>query len=194
MPGFAASSRTDMGGCCENGSGNADQGGRAAASVGPRVFHLAKKAWPALISIGLVSWLVWKITPAKLAEAAATTALPWLILATLVQLVVLFLWDTYSLWWLFSQPNQPIPFRVLLPARTDSIFWSAINLEIGQGMFAWTLAEIQKRSVSDAVARCLVLGAFDFGTLQNIDLSARCCTAIRLSMFFAGFLSSGVSA
>jgi hypothetical protein len=141
-----------------------------------------------VISVGLVTWLIWSITPQKLYQAFTTSAWPWLVLATVVQLVVLFVWDTVALWWLFSQPLIPpfglaaqggerrtgkdrgLPFRVVLRARTDSILWSAINLEIGQGVFAWKLAELLGCPVTLALGRCLALVLFDAGTLYSLGI------------------------
>lgn len=137
---------------------------------GSTLWLWAKRLGPVLISAGLVTWLVWKVTPQKLARAAATPATFWLIVATLVQLVFLFLWDTFSLWWLFSQPDDPLPPRLVLRARTDSALWSAFSLEIGQGAFAWTLARARHTSLGEALGRCLLLGLFDFGTLQSLAL------------------------
>jgi hypothetical protein len=96
--------------------------------------RLVRHVLPVVVSVGLVTWLIWSITPQKLYQAFTTSAWPWLVVATVVQLVVLFLWDTFSLWWLFSQPDRRSPFAVVLRARTNSILWSAINLEIGQGV------------------------------------------------------------
>ena len=134
--------------------------------------HYGKKVVPFLISFGLVTWLIWKITPEKLLVVLSTSSWPWLVLATVVQLVVLFLWDTINLWWLFSQPHpehRP-PFRIVLRARTDSIQWSAINLEIGQGVFAYKVAKAIGEPVSEALGRFFVLALFDFGTLQSLGL------------------------
>jgi hypothetical protein len=139
-------------------------------TLGRAVFRVARRMAPVLCSAALVTWLVWQITPARLAQAAATPVMAWLVLATLVQLVVLMVWDTVSLWWLFAQPDRPIPFLTVLHARTDSILWSAFNLEVGQAVFAWKLARIQHTSIKNALARCVVLGMFDFGTLQAIAL------------------------
>jgi hypothetical protein len=143
--------------------------------IGPALratLHYGKKFLPVLISIGLVTWLIWKITPAKLLRALSTSSWPWLLLATLVQFGVLFLWDTLNLWWLFSQPHpeRRPAFRVVFRARTDSILWSAINLEIGQGVFAYKLAKAIDEPVSLALGRFLVLALFDFGMLQSLGL------------------------
>jgi hypothetical protein len=137
-------------------------------------WHYGKKVVPFLVSIGLVSWLIWKITPQKLLLAFSTSAWPWLVLATLGQFVVLFVWDTVNLWWLFSQPHpeRRPAYWVLFRARTDSILWSAVSLEIGQGVFAYKLAKAIDEPVTLALGRFIVLALFDFGALQSLGLIA----------------------
>src|SRR5437764_5862307 len=58
-----------------------------------------------LVSVGLLSWLAWRVSVEKLAEAAA--ALNWPMLAGLTLLLVLALygWDTLCVRWLFGQPQ-----------------------------------------------------------------------------------------
>jgi hypothetical protein len=129
-----------------------------------------RRVFPLLVSGALVVWLIWKITPQKLGEALSSVNWPWLLAATLVQLVVLFLWDAIVLWWLFSQPSRRLSFRIVLRARTDSALWSAINLEIGQGVFAWKLAKALNRPVLSALGRCFLLAMFDLGTLLSLGL------------------------
>lgn len=118
----------------------------------------------------MITWLVWKITPEKLLWALSLDSWPWLVLATFVQVAVLFSWDTVSLWWLFSQPDHPLPFRMVFRARTDSVLWSAVNLEIGQGVFAAKIADLCKESLTAALGRCLVLALFDTGTLMSLGV------------------------
>lgn len=141
-------------------------------SVGRRkpIFRWLRRAMPVLISGGLLTWLIWTTTPARLVAAFHSAPWPWLVLATLVQFVVLFLWDTVSLWWLFSQPTSWVSFGVVLRARTDSLHWSAINLEIGQAMFGAYLAQSLGLPVTEALGRCLALGFFDCGTLMTLGL------------------------
>lgn len=140
------------------------------ALSGRRLLHLANRIAPVLISLGLVAWLVWSVTPSKLYAAFRASNWPALVGITLVQLVVLFLWDTFSLWWLFSRPDRQLPFRTVLRARTDSIIWSAVNLEIGQGVFAYQLSQMLGDSIPSALGRCGLLALFDFGTLQSLGL------------------------
>jgi hypothetical protein len=141
-------------------------------TLGSALFRYGKQVFPFLVSGGLVTWLVWRITPEKLFAALSGSRWPWLVFASVVQLVVLFLWDTINLWWLFSQPDpsRRPPFRLVLRERCNSILWSAINLELGQGVFAYKLATALHESVGQALGRFLVLDLFDFGTLQSLGL------------------------
>jgi hypothetical protein len=139
--------------------------------TGSKLIRWGRRLAPPVISIGLVTWLVWKITPAKLWQAVETPAFPWLVLATAVQVLVLFCWDTVCVWWLFSVPDRRLPFRLVFRARVDTVIWAAINLEIGQAAFAWRLARITDDSVKRTLGRCLLLGMFDTGTLQSLALA-----------------------
>ncbi len=138
--------------------------------LGPRLLHLGRRAFPVMVSAGLITWVVWKASPRRIGAALSGGQWPWLVLATVVQLVALFLWDTLNLWWLFSQPDRRLPLRPLLRLRADTALWTAFNLEIGQGVFAWELARTVGFPVSQSVARCVVLALFDFGTLQSLAL------------------------
>ncbi len=129
-----------------------------------------RRAMPLLVSAGLLTWLIWTTTPARLIAALHASPWPWLVLLTVAQFVVLCLWDTVSVWWLFSQPDSWVPFRVVLRARTDSLHWSAVNLEIGQAMFGAKLAVALGSPVTEMLARCVVLGFFDCGTLMTLGL------------------------
>jgi hypothetical protein len=131
----------------------------------------AKHAVPVVISGGLVAWLVWTITPQRLYQAFARSNWPWLVCATLVQVVVLFLWDTLCIWWLFSQPDRRLPFRAVLRLRCDTVIWSAINLEIGQAAFAWQLARQWGIPVASTLSYCVLLALFDTGTLMSLALA-----------------------
>jgi hypothetical protein len=139
--------------------------------VGARLLRYGRWVAPPVISVALVTWLIWKVTPRKLADAAATPAFPWLVAASVAQLLVLFVWDTVCVWWLFSRPDRRLPFRTVFRARVDTVIWSAINLEVGQAAFAWRLARATDDSVQRSLGRCLLLALFDTGTLQGLALA-----------------------
>ncbi len=145
---------------------------RETGAKGRRWWRWSRRIFPVLVSVGLIGWLMWRITPSRLLEALRMLDWPWLVLATLGQLVVLFSWDTFSLWWLFSQPDRRLLFGMFLRARADAMLWSAINLELGQGVFAAQLALTTGWPITEALGRCLLLALFDTGTLMSLGFVA----------------------
>ncbi len=137
---------------------------------GPKAWHHLKSWLPLLVSAALITWLIWKITPRQLLAALEHLDWPWVVAGSVLQVFFLYLWDSLCLWWLFKQPDRRVPFRALFRARSDSIIWAAINLEIGQAVFAYKLAKVLGKSVAEALGRCVVLALFDFGTLQALAL------------------------
>src|SRR5262249_19634652 len=126
---------------------------RSSREKGSTLLRWGRHGAPVLVSVGLVAWLVWTVTPGKLLNATSTSVWPWLVLATLVQLLVMFLWDTVSLWWLLSLPDQPVSFPMVLRKRIDASLWTAVNVQLGQGMFAWNVARSARLSQADALGR-----------------------------------------
>ncbi len=134
------------------------------------VVRRVKPVVPFAASFGLITWLIWSVTPQKLLHALATSAWPWLVLATVIQVIVLFLWDSVSLWWLFSQPHRRLRFRPVLRARMESTLWSAFNLELGQAAFAYRLAKLRNEPLLCSLGRCFLLALVDTGTLQSLGI------------------------
>lgn len=126
-------------------------------------------------------------------SALSPSVWPWLVLATLVQFVVLFLWDTVSLWWLFSLPDRPLPFRPVLRERVDASLWTAVNVHLGQGIFAWKMARMARISVADALGRATALVVFDsiilltLGLVGSFWLYAQRLILFLFTLAYAGF-------
>jgi hypothetical protein len=139
--------------------------------IGSSLLRRGRQALPALISLGLITWLVWNISPRRLLEAFTATNWPWLILAGAVQVIVLFLWDTVCVWWLFSQPDRRLSFPTILRLRCDTVIWGAVNLEIGQGAFAWKLARTANIPLAVTLGYCLLLALVDTGSLMSLALA-----------------------
>lgn len=133
-------------------------------------FRRAKPVLAPLVSIGLVTWLVWSVSPRQLFEALASVNWPWLVLATFIQVVGLFVWDTVSLWWLFGKPDRRLSFRTVLRLRCDTEIWSALSLEIGQAAFAYKLARAVSLPTTNTFGYCVLLGLVDMGTLLSLAL------------------------
>ncbi len=136
----------------------------------PRAWPHVKRWLPLVVSVGLIAWLIWTTTPQKLLAALQSLDWPWVVGISVAQVIILFTWDTFCLWWLFKQPDRRVPLGPLFRARCDSVLWSAINLEIGQAVFAYKLARVLGKSVAEALGRCVLLAFFDFGTLQALAL------------------------
>jgi len=123
---------------------------------------------PFAISAGLVAWLVWMVHPRRLAAAFQTTNWPALVGLTAAQAIVLFLWDSVCVWWLFSQPDRRLSWRLVLRLRADTVIWSALNLEVGQAAFAWKLAISAGIPLASTLGYCLLLALVDTFTVQSL--------------------------
>jgi hypothetical protein len=143
-----------------------------AHQTGSPLLRVAKRCLPVLISAGLVTWLVWRVSPDELARAAAVLNWPALVLLTLAELFALLGWDTLCLWWLFSQPDRPVPFRTVLWARARSYRWIVLNYELGQGVLAWDLARARGLSLASAIGRCVLMMLHDLAVLFSLALAA----------------------
>ncbi len=132
--------------------------------VGRALLRWGRQALPFLVSGGLVTWLIWSVSPGQLFSALSSTVWPWLVAATLVQLIILFLWDAVSQWWLLSLPDHPLPFWAVFRERVDATLWTAVNVQLGQGVFTWNVVrKCGQPSLTDAFGRTAVLGLYDFG-------------------------------
>jgi hypothetical protein len=139
-------------------------------TIRSRLVLYGRHAMPVVISGGLITWLIWHVTPAKLFAALSTGVWHWLVLATALQIIVSFFWDATCVWWLFAQPDRPLSYWAAVRARGEATLWSAINLEIGGGVFAWKMSRLQKMTLTDSLGRLFLLALFDFGTLQSLAL------------------------
>ncbi|HEV3119914.1 MAG TPA: hypothetical protein VGY58_22835 [Gemmataceae bacterium] len=142
----------------------------APAGVAPGQIVRWKTLLPAGVSVGLVAFLVWKISPTKLAYAAAS--LPWqpLVIASAGLVLALYLWDAVCIRWLFRGPQRPLSYSDALRARGASYLFSALNYEVGQGMLAWSVARRQCIAVLTALGYCLLLAYHDLGVLLSFGL------------------------
>ncbi len=120
--------------------------------------------------MGLLAWLVWRVSPERLAQAAASLDWHGLALLTGMMVLGLYVWDVLCLRWLFGQPSGSLPVRMVGDARAASYVWSAFNYEAGQGVLAWKLAEAQDQSLVAALSRCFLLLLHDLGVLFTLGL------------------------
>jgi hypothetical protein len=126
---------------------------------------------PALVSAGLIAWLVFRVSPQALIRSVFQLDWPPLLVVFGALVLALFLWDALCLRWLFSEPSHPLSYRSALSGRGRSYLLSAFNYELGQGLLAWELAKVQVRPVAGALARCLLLAVHDVGVLLAMGLA-----------------------
>ena len=116
------------------------------------------KLLPFSISLGLIVWLICRISPGGLLHAA--TLLPWRLLApmTLGLVVVLYLWDVVCLLTVYSDENRRLTYLQMLRIRGRSYLVGAFNQGLGQAAVAWEAARIQESSFIAALSRSVLLG------------------------------------
>jgi hypothetical protein len=139
--------------------------------VGSTLLRRGRQALPFVISAGLVAWLVWMVHPRRLAAAFQATNWPALVALTAVQAAGLFLYDSVCLWWLFSQPDRRLSWRQVLRLRSDTVIWSALNLEVGQAAFAWKLTKMAGIPLASTLGYCALLALVDTFTVQSLALA-----------------------
>jgi hypothetical protein len=129
-----------------------------------------RKLLPALVSITLIGWLIWRVSLAKLLEALSVLPVASLVTATALLVLALFLWDSYCIAWLFRRPQRPLTYGAALRGRGSSYLFSAVNYELGQGVLAYQLAGSQRISFLEALGRCVLLGYHDLIVLLGFGL------------------------
>ena len=133
------------------------------------VRHLSQWIAP-LISLGLITWLIWRVSPSSLVQAFAQQDLRFLIPATGIFVITLYVWETFCLQWLYSQPNMPLLYSSVLRARGTSYLAGVFNYEAGQATFAWLMARIQKISLISSLSRCILMALHDVMVLLALGL------------------------
>jgi len=140
------------------------------ATTSRSALSISRRFIPVVVSAVLVSWLLWRVSPQALANAARVLDWPSLAGLTAALVLALFLLDTVCLCSLFTGPGRPLPVREALQARGLSYLFSALNYELGQGVLAWRLAKTQGMHLAAALGRCVLLGYHDIIVLLGFGL------------------------
>jgi hypothetical protein len=148
---------------------------------------------PLLVSVGLLVWLVYRISPQALVAAASQLNCPRLCLVFSAMVLALYLWDSVCLHWLFAEPGLPLSFSKVLRARGSSYAASAVNYELGQGLVAWELARAQGTSLVSALGRCLLLAAHDVAVLLTLGLAGSLLIDTTIARGIMGFCAIGLT-
>jgi hypothetical protein len=131
----------------------------------------AWRVWiPLAGSIGLISWLIWIVSPHKLLAALQQLQWPVVVGLTLVLVIAVCLWDSLCLKWLFSTGDQHLTYRAVVRARGTSYLFAIINYSFGQALLAWLLAEAKRITFLAAVGRCALIACADIWVLLSLGL------------------------
>jgi hypothetical protein len=155
-----------------------------------------KKRWrkliPVLISAGLVAWLIWRISPEELAQAASRLPLIKLAILTASLVLALYCWDVICVRWLFAQPDRSLSLWVAGGARANSYVWSAFNYGAGQAVLGWQMARAQQSALAAALSRCALLVFHDAGVLLGLALAGALASRVEAGIAKVWILVGGL--
>jgi hypothetical protein len=153
-----------------------------------------RRIMPAIVTIGLLIWLVYRISPQALVAAASQLDWPRLCLVFSSMVLALYLWDSVCLHWLFAEPGLPLSYGQVLRARGSSYVASAVNFELGQGLVAWELARAQGTPLVSALGRCVLLAVHDVAVLLTLGLIGSLLIDSAIARGIMGFCAIGLAA
>ena len=132
-----------------------------------------RKTLPLLFSVGLISWLVSRISVDNLWRAAAAVRWQLLLLVpvTAAMVVLVYLWDAYCLPIVFASGNARLSYGCMLRLRGRSYLLSALNQGLGQAAIAWSVVRIQGMPLLAGLSRSIVLACHDGFVLSTAALA-----------------------
>jgi hypothetical protein len=163
------------------------------ATTSRPALSISRRFVPVAVSAVLVSWLLWRVSPQALANAASVLDWPSLAGLTAALVLALFVLDTACLCWLFSEPGRPLLIREALEARGLSYLFSAFNYELGQGVLAWRLAKSHGMHLAAALGRCVLLGYHDIVVLLGLGLVGSLVSDDPRAAVTLGFCAGGLA-
>jgi hypothetical protein len=120
---------------------------------------------PAGITLALITWLVIRVSPQQLLNAAGEIAWVPLLWATGAMVVALYLWDSVCLQTVYSVHENRWSYGQSLHLRGLSYLGGCVNYEVGQAALAWGLARLQNASVVRMLSRSVLLAYHDIFVL-----------------------------
>ncbi len=127
--------------------------------------QVVRRAWPAIISLALLGWLLWRVPPPRLIAALAELAWPLLLTATALLVVTLYLWEALCFRELFGLADLPSTYGQMLRVRGLSYLAGVINYEAGQAMAAWHVSRLQQTTLLSALSRTVLMAHHDLMVL-----------------------------
>jgi len=116
---------------------------------------------PVGISIGLIAWLLSRISWVDLLRAVAELRWQPLVPLTLAMVVAQYLWDAFCLPTVFTVGSTRLTYLSMLRVRGRSYLLGVLNQGLGQAAIAWDVSRIQGLPLVAALSRSLLLGCHD---------------------------------
>jgi len=163
-----------------------EHGGKT--SLMNRPFRL-RRLVPLAVTLGLLAWVMTRVTPRELVQAASQLNWPPLLAATAVMVVGLYLWDAVCLPTVYRVEDHRISYRQALHLRGLSYLGGALNYELGQGALAWGMARTQDTGLLRMLTRSVLLAYHDIVVLLSAGLVGSLLTddprVVRLRTYIA---------
>lgn len=129
------------------------------------------KRWlPLLVSLCLLAFVAYRVSPAKVAAAAGELQWQWLVPVTIGLVFVLYFWDAVCFRAVYELPGGTLDYRRALHLRGTSYLAGALNYELGHFVVAFGAAEAQQASVLTTLSRSLLLAYHDALVLLSLGL------------------------
>ncbi len=120
---------------------------------------------PAGTTLALITWLLIRVSPHRLLDAAREIAWVPLVIATGTMVVALYLWDSVCLQTVYSIHKNRWSYRRSLQLRGLSYLGGCVNYELGQAALAWGLAKLQNANLVRMLSRSVLLACHDIFVL-----------------------------
>jgi Lysylphosphatidylglycerol synthase TM region len=129
-----------------------------------------RRILPLVVSLGLIAWVFWRISPQALIQAVHEVNWTLLLPATAAMVLSLYFWDAVCLGVVYRIDQRPWSYGRALHLRGLSYLGAAVHYELGQVMLAWAAAKFQKTGVVRMLSRSVVLAYHDVLVLLGLGL------------------------
>lgn len=130
-----------------------------------------KTLLPLNISVGLLLWLLWSISPQALMDAATELAWMPMLIASVAMVLALYFWDAVCIPIVYRVEDHRWSYLQSLHWRGLSYLGGAINYELGQAALAWGMAHLQGTSLLRMLSRSVLLAYHDVVVLLGLGFA-----------------------
>jgi hypothetical protein len=134
------------------------------------------RALPFVVSISLLTLVVWWVSPQELLQAARTLRWQLLLPATAAMVVLLYATDSLCLPIVYETSERRLRYGEALHVRGLSYLAGAFNYELGQAGIAYVVSRLLQTSLVRMISRSIVLAYHDAVILLAMGLTGSLLT------------------